>query len=134
MIGRFQVMAMLQAARAHSLGFSLDEAKSFGLDRAIFYAAAKRGFKRTPAQTTRAKEELHGKGKYGNTTIDTESLGDEMAYCVHVDGKRIFVIGGEPLEPEDFDRQIMARFSTKYEPAWQEALETIKHFDPETLK
>ena len=57
-----------------------------------------------------------------------------MAYCVHVDGKRIFVIGGEPLEPEDFDRQIIARFSTKYEPAWQEALETIKHFDPETLK
>jgi hypothetical protein len=45
MVGRFQVMAILQAARAKVLGYSLNEAKSFGLNRAIFYAAAKRGFK-----------------------------------------------------------------------------------------
>jgi hypothetical protein len=38
-------MATLQAARAYVLGYSLEEAKSFGLNRAIFYAAAKRGFK-----------------------------------------------------------------------------------------
>lgn len=44
-IGRFQVMATLQAARAYALGLSLEEAKSFGLNRAIFYAAAKKGFK-----------------------------------------------------------------------------------------
>ena len=46
MVGRFQVMALLQAARAKALGYPLDEAESFGLNRAIFYAAAKRGFKR----------------------------------------------------------------------------------------
>jgi len=46
MVGRFQVMATLQAARAYALGYSLDEAKSFGLNRAIFYAAAKKGFKK----------------------------------------------------------------------------------------
>src|ERR1051326_3125086 len=45
MVGRFQVMALLQAARAKALGYPLDEAESFGLNRAIFYAAAKRGFK-----------------------------------------------------------------------------------------
>jgi hypothetical protein len=45
MVGRFQVMALLQAARAKALGYTLDEAESFGLNRAIFYAAAKRGFK-----------------------------------------------------------------------------------------
>jgi hypothetical protein len=36
MVGRFQVMALLQAARAKVLGYPLDEAQSFGLNRAIF--------------------------------------------------------------------------------------------------
>ena len=45
-IGRFQVMATLQAARAFTLGLPLESAKSFGLNRAIFYAAAKRGFRK----------------------------------------------------------------------------------------
>jgi hypothetical protein len=36
MVGRFQVMALLQAARAQALGYPLDDAESFGLNRAIF--------------------------------------------------------------------------------------------------
>ena len=60
MVGRFQVMALLQAARAKVLGYPLDEAQSFGLNRAIFYAAAKRGFKgvqapNNPASNTHLK-------------------------------------------------------------------------------
>src|SRR5438067_10727882 len=43
-VTRFQVMGTLQAARARALGLSADEAKSFGLNRALFYAAAKRGW------------------------------------------------------------------------------------------
>ena len=43
-MGRFQVMAVLQAARAYLLGMPLDSAKSLGVSRAIFYAAARRGF------------------------------------------------------------------------------------------
>jgi hypothetical protein len=43
MVGRFQVMALLQAARAKALGYLLGEAESFGLTRAIFYAAVKKG-------------------------------------------------------------------------------------------
>ena len=38
-------MATLQAARAKELGLPIMAAKSWGLNRAIFYAAAKRGFK-----------------------------------------------------------------------------------------
>ena len=45
MVGRFQVMAPLQAARAQALGKPREDAESFGLNRAIFYAAAKRGFR-----------------------------------------------------------------------------------------
>ena len=42
--GRFQVMATLQAARAFLLGLLLELAKSRGINRVIFCAAAKRGF------------------------------------------------------------------------------------------
>ena len=42
MVGRFQVMALSQVARAKALGYPLDEAESFGLNRAIFYVAAKK--------------------------------------------------------------------------------------------
>ena len=52
-VGRFQVMATLQAARARTLGLDLDEAKSWGLNRAVFYAAAKRGFRHGGAGGTK---------------------------------------------------------------------------------
>src|SRR5689334_20610316 len=42
-ISRFHVMAVLQAARAIALGLDPDESKSWGLNRALFYAAAKKG-------------------------------------------------------------------------------------------
>jgi len=40
-LGRFQVMALLQAARYYKLHGDLEKAKSWGLNRAIFYAWAK---------------------------------------------------------------------------------------------
>lgn len=56
-VGRFQVMATLQAARAYILGLPLESALSWGLNRSIFYAAAKRGFKGGPG--------VKGKGAKG---------------------------------------------------------------------
>ncbi len=41
-VGRFQVMATLQAARAFVLGMPLGSAKSFGLNRAILRRGQKR--------------------------------------------------------------------------------------------
>ncbi len=40
-INRFCVMATLQAARAHMLGLKLDEAYSWGLNRALRYLPMK---------------------------------------------------------------------------------------------
>ncbi len=60
-VGRFQVMALLQAARAFVLGLPIESAKSFGLNRAIFYAAAKRGFKvvsKKPPTEFKLKQEV----------------------------------------------------------------------------
>ena len=47
-VTRFVVMAVLQAVRAQSLGLPHDSALSWGLNRAIFYAAAKQGFRKAP--------------------------------------------------------------------------------------
>ena len=133
MIGRFQVMTTLQAARAYVLGYSLEEAKSFGLNRAIFYAAAKRGFKSMKPMKVKIKlpkwklirkfpkEEIEEIEK----NIFIERLGDEMAYCVK--------IGDELQTPEDFKKQIEDRFKGKFEEAWKEAINIVKSYDKGVL-
>ena len=128
-IGRFQVMAVLQAARAYVLGLPLDQAKSWGLNRAIFYAAAKRGFKGTSPLTLefrKAKE----KGEEGPAIF---KLGDEMAFTEVVNGKEYFTIGGKVQTEKDFERQVEWRFGPIFEDVWREALEHVRKFERKTL-
>jgi len=132
-VGRFQVMATLQAARAYVLGFSLDSAKSFGLNRAIFYAAAKKGFikpKETPKTFTLEKAPIpREKLEEVRKTFKIFNLGDEMAYSVELEGKPFFVIGNEIQTPEAFAKQIERRFRGKFEEAFKEAVEICKSVD-----
>ncbi len=125
-------MALLQAARAYALGLSEDKAKSWGLNRAIFYAAAKRGFigggrSRGGALQGRPAE---GKAKGGRVF----ELGDEKAYQEKRGNRVWFAIGDDLQEPRDYDRQIARRFGDLYGRAWKEALEIVKQYDEATLK
>jgi len=136
MVGRFQVMALLQAARAKVLGYPLDEAQSFGLNRAIFYAAAKRGFKggtsaKQPGEQYTFKETP---GKSVAKTVQQDVLGNEIAYYVEIDGKKRYVMGDEILEPEDFKREIEQRFGQAYPTAWEQALQLVEQADRATLE
>ena len=74
-VTRFVVMAVLQAARAQTLGLPHDSALSWGLNRAIFYAAAKRGFKPTPpsADSTPTSPAV-------TSSTEVYRLGDEEAH------------------------------------------------------
>ena len=126
-VGRFQVMALLQAARYYALKGDLEKAKSFGLNRAIFYAWAKRrgvGVRkrtvRTAAETLTAKIEKAA-----------ESLGDEIAY-ISKDGW--FMIGDQIQRPKDFDRQIAYRFGDAFKRYWDAAVEYVKSFPREVLE
>ncbi len=132
-IGRFQVMAVLQAARAFLLGMPLYLAKSWGLNRAIFYAAAKRGFKkaRLPSRPVRTLAELKAKPILKSKNV--QFLGDEAAFIMEVGGKIYFTIGGKPQTEEDFRKQIESRFSPIFDRIWKEALEIVKEFAPEVL-
>ncbi len=124
-VGRFQIMSLLQAARAHVLGLPPESAHSWGLNRAIFIAAAKRGFK--------------GGGRGGAAAgvgpkrADTYFLGDDMAFKTEKDGVLLFTIGGEVQTEGDFDRQVRSRFGIAFPAAWNEALAYVKKFDKEVL-
>ncbi|MDG6901119.1 MAG: hypothetical protein JRM80_04080 [Nitrososphaerota archaeon] len=126
-VGRFQIMSLLQAARAHVLGLPLDSAHSWGLNRAIFIAAAKRGFRGGT-----------GTGGSGSKTgspkqTDTYFLGDDMAFKTEKGGVLLFTIGGEVQTEEAFDRQVRSRFGPAFPTAWKEAIAYVKKFDREVL-
>ena len=127
-VNRFQVMTLLQAARAYVLGMSIESAYSWGLNRAIFIAAAKRGFKGGAGK---------GKGgsKGGGTSKDSNTyfLGDDMAYKTVREGVLLFTIGGKVQSKEDFDKRVKSRFGDNFSTAWKEALAYVKGFDKETL-
>jgi len=129
-VGRFQVMATLQAARAFMLGMPESMAKSWGLNRAIFYAAAKRGFRKKP-EMIRTKERIFRKPIEETKTV--YHLGDEMAFKSIQKGQTYFTIGGQLQTDSDFERQIEARFSGVFEKAWKEALALMKKYDREVL-
>ena len=120
-VGRFQTMTLLQAARAFVLGLPLESAYSWGLSRAIFIAAAKRGFK--------------GGGSEGKTSSkkNTYFLGDDMAFKTEKGGTLLFTIGGEVQTREEFDKRVKARFEKAFPAAWEEALAYVRGFDKEVL-
>lgn len=134
-VGRFQVMATLQAARAFVLGLPIESAKSWGLNRAIFYAAAKKGFFKPRVTPPKPpifkvpKEEL----KKIQKTFGVYHLGDEMAYNVKKGGQILFTIGDEIQTLEDFKKQIEGRFGKRFAKAWKEAVEICKSFDKGVL-
>jgi hypothetical protein len=125
-VGRFQVMGLLQAARYYTLKGDLELAKSFGLNRAIFYAwAKKRG-----VSVRRAERGLRP-GQPAEREEIEERVGDEVAYR---SSHGYFTIGGQIQRPVDFDRMIAARFGQNFEKFWNAAIEYVKSFPENILK
>jgi hypothetical protein len=120
-------MSLLQAARAYTLGLPLESAHSWGLNRAIFIAAARRGFKGGSGSG--------GSGSGGSSAKrdDTYFLGDDMAYKTEKGGVLLFTIGGDVQTEADYERQVKARFGKQYIMAWKEALNYLNKFDKEVL-
>jgi len=127
-LGRFQVMGLLQAARYYLITGDLEKAKSFGLNRAVFYAWAKRY----------ARDRLRYQKKFGSETVAyagerrMEKLGDEVAYT---SPNGWFMIGDTEQTPRDYDRQIARRIEATvgYDKAWLAAIEYLKGFPKATL-
>lgn len=130
-VTRFVVMAVLQAARASAMGLARDAAYSWGLNRAIFYAAAKRGFSGSSTAT--------GEGKSAGApraTRELYRLGEDEAYRdITADGL-VFAIGESSQTASDFEKGVIARFGTKenFRAAWEEAERIVATFDRRILE
>jgi hypothetical protein len=131
-INRFVVMAMLQAARARHLGLSEESAFSWGLNRAIWYAAAKRGFKGSGGGGEGWAEGGGAKPKPG----EEYHLGDELAYRDPSQKEVLFAIGGETQTGDEFQRKIAARFGGErsFRTAWTQAEKIVQEAGQELLR
>ena len=128
-LGRFQVMGLLQAVRYYLVTGNLERAKSFGLNRAIFYAWAKRRGRVVPARPTTGTKAAVAQIEERKV----EQLGDERAF---VSPRGWFIIGNAEQKPSDYDRQIAKRIEAtaiSHEAAWTAAIEYLKTFPKETL-
>lgn len=135
-VSEFYVHAVLQAARAEMLGLDTDSAKSWGLNRAIFYEAAKKGY----IHRGRRKGASGGGLAMGSAQKKRQnfgqlySLGNEKAYAVEAhDGGMRFVIGGQAQSPDAFDKQICRRFPN-WKMTWSEAMALMEQAGPSVLK
>ena len=124
-------MALLQAARYYLLYNDVEKAKSFGLNRAIFYAWAKHrsGYRRAPRHAVEQQTRL---GLYG-VREQVFRVGDEEAF---ISPNGWFMIGGKEQRPEDYDREIAAKISsvTSYQDAWKKAIDYLSRFDKRMLE
>ncbi len=136
-ISRFIVMAMLQAARARRLGLPLESAYSWGLNRAIFFAAAKQGFRGGGPGGAGAVGGEGGRPAAAESPPGREAyrVGDEFAFRDTTRSKLYFTIGDETQTEKEFERQIEARFGprTNFDRAWNEAEEIVAAADPSEL-
>ncbi len=130
-VTRFVVMAVLQAARARTLGLPEDAAYSWGLNRAVFYAAAKQGFRQSPPG---------GDAPSGSPTKSADRevyrLGDDEALRDPSSNGLVFTIGGEDQTPAKFEQSVVSRFGSQenFAAAWGEAMRIVGGFDRGTLE
>ncbi len=138
-IGRFQVMALLQAARYYVLKGDLEKAKSFGLNRAIFYAWAKYyGPARNPvARLSRVEEILRKQTLRGiKPSKCPEGYVNVLGECVKTGPRGYYSIGEQEQLPVDFDHQVLRKIKPLIDPdkAWKAAVEYVSRFPRKILE
>ncbi len=131
-INRFTVMAVLQAARARYLGLPEESAYSWGLNRAIWYAAAKRGFSGGGGGGSGGPGGGEAKAKPANVYY----LGEDFAYRDPERPEVVFVLGGKAQTAEEFRAKIASRFGGErnFRRAWDEATKIVSEAGDERLK
>ena len=131
-IGRFQVMALLQAARYYKIYKDLLKAKSFGLNRAIFYAWAKHYGSRKSKIPNNILEELE-KIKKLNEFKNSEYYKDYkeiLGEYIKISSDGLFIFGNIEQSPKDYDQQVTMKINKliNAEKVWQIALDYISKF------
>lgn len=132
-IGRFEIMALLQAARYYLLTHNIEQAKSFGLNRAIFYTWIKynkphgrfiTNYNTSPMSKTKSAID-------NGYTVNRKVVKDE----IEVRGK-YFVFGDQVQKPEDFDKTVAQKIDlvVSFELVWYLTLKYVRAFNIDVLK
>ena len=130
-LGRFQVMALLQAARYYLLTGDLEKAKSFGLNRAIFYAWAKHYGRYYVGRRASYRYVSTGQEVPESERKLVKVAGEEA----FISPRGWFVMGGQEQLPEDYDRNVVSKIEgvVPYEVAWEAALKYLSKFPKQVL-
>lgn len=135
-VERFQVMGLLQAARYYLLKGDLDKAKSFGYNRAVFYAWAKHygGRLRYYRQSSKINQESISMDRSckNRTWRQATILGEPVT----ISPRGWYGMGSEEHLPRHYDENIVKKIEMiiPYEIAWKATLEYLKKFPREVLK
>ncbi len=134
-LGRFHVMAILQAARYYLVYGDMDKAMSYGLNRAVFYAWAKYYGPHTRYwRTTRLDQVLRKKTMYRKCPEGMEYV---LGECVGVDGETgYYVMGGKIQSPRDYREQVVRKVEKviDYDIVWEKTLEYLTRFPRQVLE
>ena len=142
-INRYPVCAAWHYMVAKALGYSEDEAKTFGIARATFFAAAKQGFK--GAGGSKAHTKPAGYKPKGNVFEKKETKTaepDTVSFCglnMTIDPETGYAIfGGEAVKPAQFDDKVAGAFIRKvgaggYNHLLNEMQDLIKQYDLQAL-
>lgn len=102
------------------------------MNRAIFDAVLKRGFRETKIPCrSRADKPSEIPVKRKKTAY---YLGDELAYSATKSGHLYFTIDEKLQTENDFQRQIMKRFGSIYSTVWKKALQIVRQYPKEVLR
>lgn len=136
-LGRFQVMALLQAARYYHVMKDVDKAKSFGLNRAIFYAWAKHYGGAKTYSLIRIENELRRQILRGSKPSKCpEDYVEVLGECVKISPNGFYMFGDMEQKPFDYDQQVTARIKKLLDPTkvWESALNYVSLFPESILK
>ena len=114
-VGKFQVMAMMQAVRYKILKpYCLEEeAFSWGGNRAIFYAYCKyrKGVGKKPSSRSKSRV-VKIDGHLKSKKIDMEGVGDEKGYCIRFADKVLYVMGSLVIDEKWWVKSVINRFDS----------------------
>ena len=132
-------MALLQAARYYVLTGDEEKAKSWGLNRAIFYAWAKHyGPHAQPHRRAWRLDRLvrEGGAARAEGRRCPEGMERVLGECVQRGPRGYFAFGGEEQTPRDFDREVVTKLRglVDWERAWRAAVEYVRSFPEEVLR
>lgn len=130
-IGRFEIMALLQAARYYVLSGDVNKAKSFGLNRAIFYAWAK-----YHRPTTRYLLPRYVETESSDNVVLSRSSSDKVVEDQIEIKNGYFVFSDQVQTPDDFDKSVKHKIDTivPFEIIWDLTLRYVKMFEDNILR